>query len=450
MKSATTANTTSAYASERRLWRVSRTVAIATILLVTLATRMYAEGKATVLHTFTGGTDGSYPYASLTADAAGNLYGTTQTGGTFGLGTAFKLSPDSNGHWQFTVLHEFTGGADGGYPLGSFVFDAAGNAFLTASSGGANGFGLVLELSPPANPTLGTLWREKELYSFQGGSDGAIPFGNVVFDAAGNLYGTTSIGGHSHINCLAGCGTIYRLSRTTSGGVHERVLHRFLDAFSEGAEPRTGLVIDAAGNLYGTTYYGGNPSCASNGCGTVFELTLDSGPHLDTLLVFNGTNGAFPRAGITLDGNGTLFSAATSGGALNKGTVFSMTNTSGSWKLGNVYSFDGLNGLEPSGTLALDSEGNLYGTAYEGGANDWGAVFQLIPNADGWTENLLYSFAVSGQGLGANPLDGVILDAAGNLYLTTNQGGDLNYCQPNSGCGTVLEFSSGAAPSKVR
>jgi uncharacterized repeat protein (TIGR03803 family) len=448
MKLARTVNTTRAYSSERRLWNLFRVAAIATVLLMTLAAELHADGKATVLHTFTGGTDGSYPDASLTADAAGNLYGTTQIGGTFGNGTVFKLSPDSNGHWQFTVLHEFTGGADGANPLGSLVFDADGNAFLTASSGGANGLGLVLELSPPAEPASDTLWHEKELYSFQGGSDGAIPFGNVVFDAAGNLYGTTSIGGHSHINCLAGCGTIYRLSPTAGGGVHERVLHRFLDAFSEGAEPRTGLVIDAAGNLYGTTYYGGNPSCASNGCGTVFELTLNAGePQLVTLLPFNGSNGAFPRAGVTLGGNGTLFSAATSGGALNKGTVFSMTNVSGDWKLGDVYSFDGLNGLEPSGTLALDSNGNLYGTAYEGGANDWGAVFQLVPDSDGWTENLLYSFAVSGQGLGANPLDGVILDGAGNLYLTTNQGGNLNYCQPNSGFGTVVEFSA-AAPSK--
>ena len=431
---------------------MARTVVITTVLLVTFAAQVYADGRATVLHTFTGGADGSYPDGSLTADAAGNLYGTTQTGGTFGAGTAFELSPDSNGHWEFTVLHEFTGGTDGGNPLGGLVFDTEGNAFLTASSGGANGLGLVLELSPPADPAPGAAWHETELYSFQGGSDGAIPFGNVIFDASGNLYGTTSIGGHSHINCLAGCGTIYQLSRTASGRVHETVLHRFLDAFNEGAEPRTGLIFGGDGNLYGTTYYGGDPSCASNGCGTVFELTQTSEGklHFETLLAFNGSNGAFPRAGVTFSGTGTLFGAASNGGALNDGTVFSMTNASGSWKFGNLYSFDGLNGLEPSGTLALDSEGNLYGTAYEGGANDWGAVFQLVPSPGGWTENLLYSFAVSGQGFGSNPFDGVLLDGGGNLYLTTNQGGNLNYCQPNSGCGTVVEFSSAAAPSRAR
>jgi uncharacterized repeat protein (TIGR03803 family) len=434
------------------LWTMVRAFVIATVLLLTFAAQGYAEGKAAVLHTFTGGADGSYPDGSLTADASGNLYGTTQIGGTFGSGTAFELSPGSNGHWQFTVLHEFTGGADGGNPLGGLVFDAAGNAFLTASSGGANGLGMVLELSPPANHAPGAGWHVTPVYSFQGGHDGAIPFGNVVFDAAGNLYGTTSIGGHSHINCLAGCGTIYQLSRTAHGGVRETVLYRFQDAFNEGAEPRTGLVFGADGNLYGTTYYGGDPSCASNGCGTVFELTqtAEGELQLETLLAFDGSNGAFPRAGVTFNGTGTLLGAATEGGALNDGVVFSMTNSSGSWKLGNMYSFDGLNGLQPSGTLALDSEGNVYGTAYEGGANDWGAVFQLVPTSDGWTENLLYSFAVSGVGLGANPLDGVLLDNAGNLYLTTNQGGNLNYCQPNSGCGTVVEFSSAATPRRKK
>jgi uncharacterized repeat protein (TIGR03803 family) len=421
----------------------ARATAIGVIAFIMFAAQLHAQGKATLLHVFTGGSDGSYPTASLTADGAGNLYGTTQTGGTYGNGTVFELSPESGGHWQFSVLHEFTGGNDGGSPLGSLVFDADGNAYLTVSSGGVHGLGAVIELNPPEGRAP-SAWKAKLLYSFQGGTDGSTPFGNVVFDSAGNLYGTTSIGGHSHINCLQGCGTIYRLTQTGGGAWREQVLHRFLDAFNEGALPRTGLVFDANGNLYGTTYQGGDPGCGANACGTVFEFGLDAQgePHLQTLLAFSGPDGAFPLAGVTLDGKGNLYTAATFGGSYNEGTVISMTDATGPWKLASLYSFNGLDGLQPSGTLALDTSGNLYGTGYEGGANDWGALFELMPAGETWTENLLFSFAVSGVGLGANPLDGVLLDGAGNLYLTTNQGGNLNYCEPNSGCGTVVEFSA--------
>jgi hypothetical protein len=126
----------------------------------------------------------------------------------------------------------------------------------------------------------------------------------------------------------------------------------------------------------------------------------------------------------------------------NKGTIFAFTLESSKWKFKSIYSFDGLNGLQPAGNLALDTAGNLYGATYEGGANDWGGIFQLVPGENGWTENLLYSFVVSGTRFGANPLGGVMLDAANNLYLTTNQGGNLKYCQPNSGCGVVMKLAT--------
>jgi uncharacterized repeat protein (TIGR03803 family) len=310
----------------------------------------------------------------------------------------------------------------------------------------------VFKLIRPKGRESGAKWEEKVLYSFQGGTDGAIPFGNVLFDAAGNLYGTTSVGGHSHIGCLAGCGTIYELSPRSEGRWHEKVLHRFIDAFGEGAEPRTGLVSDAAGNLYGTTFSGGNNSVgACNtvttlGCGTVFELIPSSTGHwhLKTLRDFNGTDGARPRAGVTLNGTSTLYGATTSGGTNKAGTVFSFTNESGVWKPGNVYSFNGTNGLAPFGNLALDTAGNLYGATYEGGANNWGAIFQLMPSGKGWTEHVLYNFVVSGKRFGASPADGVFIDAAGSLYLTTSQGGNLNDCSPNPGCGTVIKVSTAA------
>jgi uncharacterized repeat protein (TIGR03803 family) len=143
-----------------------------------------------------------------------------------------------------------------------------------------------------------------------------------------------------------------------------------------------------------------------------------------------------------LTADGALFGTTLFGGTDNAGIVFSLTQQSGRWKFGTVYNFDGLDGLQPAGNLAFDTVGNLYGATYEGGANDWGSIFQLVPGPNGWTENLLYSFVVGGKRFGANPLGGVIIDAAGNLYLTTNQGGNLDDCQPNSGCGAVIKLGS--------
>jgi uncharacterized repeat protein (TIGR03803 family) len=438
-------------------------ITVAAALLLTLATQMSFAAPLTaptVLHTFTGGKDGSYPDSNLAADAAGNLYGTTQIGGAYGAGIVFELSPGPNGKWQFSVIYTFTGGTDGGNPLGSLVFDAAGNAYSTTSSGGANGFGVVFELTPPPQGAPAKTWTESVLYSFQGGSnDGAVPFGNVVFDSAGNLYGTTSIGGRTHIGCALpakGCGTIYELSPSGSGssGANswtERILHLFSDAFGEGAAPSAGLVMDASGNLYGTTYDGGNnDECGGYGCGTVFELLPPAAGKkhwiFKNLIDFNGRDAALPAGGLTLNA-GALYGTTNYGGAYNKGVVFSFTQEFGRWKFSTVYSFNGLDGLQPSGNLAFDSNGNLYGATYEGGANDWGSIFQLVPGESGsgeltWTENLLYSFAVSGKGAGANPLGGVILDSADNIYLTTNQGGSLKYCQPNSGCGVVVKLTA--------
>jgi len=400
------------------------------------------QGSLTVLHTFTG-EDGAIPVAGLTADVAGNLYGTTQIGGTFGFGTVFQLARTSNGKLRYTVLYDFTGGADGGNPLGSLVFDAQGNGYGTASSGGASGVGVVYKLSRPT--LFGAQAVETVLYSFQGGSDGELPFGNVVFDAAGNLYGTTSRGGANHVGCFqSGCGTIYELSPTANGPWQETILHAFTDNFGEGAEPRAGLVFDTAGNLYGTTNSGGNNDVCntfnSDGCGTVFELAKNSeGQWKLTSFDFNLSDGGRPEAAVTLDGTGNLFGVTTQGGAFNGGTVFSLTQESGQWKAGHLYSFTQANS-QPSGTLALDSAGNLYGTTYQGGANVWGSVFQLVPRANGWTEHTLYSFPVSGTRTGAYPSDGVFIDGSGSLLLTASEGGNINDCSPNSGCGTVIEL----------
>jgi uncharacterized repeat protein (TIGR03803 family) len=426
-----------------------RTATIAATIIASLffasVPRALADTNVSLVHSFTGGNDGAYPDSNLIADAAGNFYGTTQIGGAFGAGTIFKLNPTPDGKWHLSVLYTFTGGADGGNPLGTPVFDTAGNAYATVSSGGANGFGAVIEITPPAHS--GQPWSEKVLYSFLAGTDGALPLGNVVFDAAGNLYGTTSIGGHGHVGCLAGCGTIYELSPTGNGGWTEKVLHRLLDAFGQGAEPRAGLIMDASGNLYGTTYEGGNNDfCGGLGCGSVFELAAPAPGkkrwQFKNLFNFDATNGALVRGGVTFDAAGALFGTTIYGGSNNAGTVFSLTYETGHWRFRTIYNFNGLDGLQPSGNLAFDNAGNLYGATYEGGANDWGSIFQLVPGDTGWTENLFYSFVISGKKFGAGPLGGVALGADGNLYVTTNQGGNINDCQPNAGCGTVLKLTT--------
>jgi uncharacterized repeat protein (TIGR03803 family) len=422
-------------------------VVIAMGMLLPLASQVCAAQDVSLLHSFTGGSDGSYPDGNLSEDAAGNLYGTTQIGGAYGAGTVFELSPKANGKWHFLLLYTSTGADDGGYPLGSVVFDAAGNAYVTASGGGADGLGAVVELSRPTPADSGQPWNEKVLYSFQGGNDGALPFGDVVFDAAGDLYGTTSIGGRPHIGCppAKGCGTIYELSPVSGGAWKERVIHKLSDAFGQGAEPRAGLVMDAAGNLYGTTYEGGdNLACNGYGCGSVFELVRPpKGKHwgYKTLVDFNESNGALPRGGLTLDGAGSLWGTTTYGGVNNSGIVFSFTEQSGRWTFSDEYNFDGIDGLQPSGNVAFDGAGNLYGAAYQGGESDSGAVFQLIPNGGEWTENVLYDFALTGKKFGENPLGGVMVDSAGDVYMTTNQGGDLRDCAPNPGCGTVIKVS---------
>ena len=417
--------------------------AIITTLFLAITLRADAATDIVLMHSFTGGNDGAYPDDRLTQDASGNFYGTTQIGGAFAAGTIFELSPNRGGKWNLSVLYAFTGGADGGNPLGSLTFDAAGNAYATVSSGTANGFGGVIELTPATQPNKP--WTEQVLYSFQAGNDGALPFGNVIFDAAGNLYGTTSIGGTRHIGCLAGCGTIYELSPDGNGGWTEKVLHRLIDAFGQGAEPRAGLIMDKSGNLFGTTYEGGdNDVCGGTGCGSVFELAKPAPGktrwQFKNLINFNATNGALVRGGVTFDANGALYGTTIYGGTNNAGTVFSLTYEAGHWRFKTIYNFDGINGLQPSGNLAFDAAGNLYGATYQGGANDWGSIFQLVPGASGWTENILYNFVISGKKFGASPLGGVTLDAAGNLYMTTNQGGIINDCQPNAGCGTVLKL----------
>lgn len=367
-----------------------------------------SKSRFSVLYTFGGGSDGAEPYAGLMADRSGNLYGTTEAGGASGFGTAFRLAPDGTK----TILHSFAGGSDGINPYSGVISDNSGNLYGTTYQGGAHGDGTVFEIA--ANGT------ETVLYAFddQSGSDGADPYAGLVRDKHGNLYGTTSVGG-AH-----GQGSVFRIA---SNGT-ETVLYSFNDSSAnDGAAPYAPLIMDAHGNLYGTTTVGG-----AHGQGTVFEIGRDGSEKL--VYSFNDSSandGADPYAPLIMDSNGNLYGTTKVGGANGQGTVFEVA-PDGSEKV--LYSFNdhsANDGADPYAGLISDSRGNLYGTTSVGGANGVGSIFRLAPTG---TETLVYSF--TGGSDGAIPEAGLIRDkilgGKTRLFGTATVGGN--------GEGTIFEI----------
>jgi uncharacterized repeat protein (TIGR03803 family) len=309
--------------------------------------KLDTTGAETVLYRFTGVPDGAHPYAGLVRDTAGNLYGTTAFGGASDLGTVFKL--DTTG--KETVLHSFTG-PDGQYPLASLVGDAAGNFYSTTKNGGSNncsgGCGTVFKLD--------TTGAETVLHYFTGGTDGYYPDARLVRDAAGNLYGTTSTGGDFY-------GTVFKVD--TTGAV--TVLYTFLGP-RDGAHPHAGLILDAAGNLYGTTYNGGE-----FGYGTVFKLDATNAETV--LYSFKALrDGTKTYADLLRDAAGNLYGTTFWGGSSYSGTVFKL-DTTGAKTL--LHDFTGPDGQHPVAGLIRDAAGNLYGTTTDGGAFGRGTVFKI-------------------------------------------------------------------------
>ena len=318
--------------------------------------KLGTTGTETVLHKFrgcctsSGSPDGANPYGGLISDSAGHFYGMSSAGGTSHSGVVFKVG--STGE---TLVHTFTGPpGDGAFPYGSLTRDSTGNLYGTTSAGGASNSGVVFKLD-----TTGT---ETVLYSFKGGADGAFPYGRLLRDSAGSLYGTTPAGGIMSGNCFPyGCGVVFKVDTTGT----ETVLYSFTGGATDGAYPYAGLITDSTGNLYGTTYNGGAGGC-SNGCGVVFKLAPGTGV-LTLLHSFAGypTDGAFPYAGLVRDSTGNLYGTAVYGGASNNGVVFKVDTTDTETVL---YTFTGkTDGGVPRAPLTLDSKGNLYGTAYSDG-----------------------------------------------------------------------------------
>jgi hypothetical protein len=449
--------------SSSRIYVFIRLIALAAII-GSLVSSASAEWKEKVLYSFQGGTDGQLPSGGLIFDKSGNLYGVTSEGGGTSCppgwcGTVYKLSPPAQEGeaWTETVIYVFKGHDqnDGSSPSGSLVADHDGNFYGTTAYGGSGpcellggtGCGTVYELSPPSNP--GDPWTEKVLYSFQGGNDGDLPIGSLVFDKQGNLYGATYFGGGQGTTCDAfyggNCGTIFELSppQSKDGQWTEKVLHSF-GGGTDGALPNGGLVLDSEGAVYGTTFYGGDEKGECDGgetgigCGTVFKLagSGENGRHWTEELIHvfkDGSDGSWPSAGLTLDPAGYLYGATI-------GTVFRLTplaSGTGQWKEEILHEFNS-QVWGPQGALILDRAGNLLGTTYSA-QKYGGTVFQLTkPDCveEKWTFDLLYGF--SGGGDGGQPAASLIPSGDGGLYSTTQNGGSGTACG-FAGCGTVFE-----------
>ena len=327
----------------------------------------HGSWKETLIHNFKG-KDGSDPVASLIFDKKGNLFGTTDRGGTTGCGVVFELSPTLHSDWRETVLHNFVG-EDGCNPVAALVFDAAGNLYGTTTVGGASGQGAIFELSHAD-------WSETVLYSFTGGNDGAIPRGALIFDTVGNLYGTTYYGGGGPcVNYFGNsCGTVFELSPSANGGWTENVLYNF-SATNDPENPAASLIFDKSGNLYGTGVYGG-----TNSEGAVFELTPNSGGGWsETVLYSFGEDGFNPDCSLILDSHGNLY-GTTPAFRASGGTVFELTLSGGVWVEKDLHAFGtGHDGADPHGGVVSDGKGHLFGTTDVGGMQKAGVVFEVTP-----------------------------------------------------------------------
>lgn len=433
------------------------------ICIFMLAVSAAQANTETVLYRFQGSADGNAPVGTL-LQQGDYLYGATIQGGAtcpFGTcGTVYRLGPPvhQNRSWTEDVLYVFQGArfGDGNSPTGGLIADAAGNLYGVTGYGGTGGCillgalvgcGAVYELSPPQH--AGDPWKETVLYSFQGGNDGYLPQGELVFDQAGNLYGTTNFGGAAVCNSFyAGCGTVFQLvpPQQAGGQWTESQLHQFLP-FPDGAQPSSGLVIDRNGALYGTTDYGGiqNSGCtdvAGSGCGTIFSLRQGSGGGWrETVLYrFAGVpDGLIPHsAHPILDEAGNLYGTTLEGGTNGFGTVYELSRAGKTWTETILYNFSySPDGYCPAGPLIFDAAGNLYGTTSYGGPDtpDRGTVFMLQPSGSIWQETSLYGFRYNVHD-GGFPASGVLRSRKNGTLFGTTPAGGRSRCF--DGCGTVF------------
>jgi len=386
------------YSALVRSWisRVSRrpagaVLALPVLLLPLVAVTPAAQAQTfSLLYSFTGAPDGAYPYAGVIEDSSGTLYGTTYWAGAGNEGTVFEL----NSSGAESVLYSFRGSSDGYGPYATVARDGKGNLYGTTPYGGTSYYGVLFEVD--------TAGKETVLHNFADGTGGDVPYGGLLLDKSGNLYGTTAAGGAFNY------GTIFKLSKDGN----YTVLHSFAGPPTDGGNPTIGnLIMDRKGSLYGVTAQGG-----SSGYGAVYRLTNDA--QLAVLYSFSAASGVYPTGTLARDKSGNLYGTTKEGGAYGVGTVWKLS-ARGTEK--TLHDFDGgtTDGESPYPGVVLDAEGNLYGDTYEGGASDYGTVYE-VSNTGEFT--LLHSFT-NYPSDGATPYGSLLLDAQGALVGTTYAGG---------------------------
>lgn len=399
---------------------------LAVVMAVLIGTTMVGVPRAqaqtyTVLHEFTGGDDGGYPQSALVIDRAGNLYGTAVLGGRSGEGVVFKMEHSGSG-WTLQPLYSFYGGSDGAAPWGPLTMAADGSLYGTTLGGGnfqgtyckGGGCGVVFRLRPPASAPKSVIapWDETVLYAFDA-ADGNEPLSpQLLFDQAGDIYGTTQFGGYTD------SGTVFELT-PHGDGWGERVLYQGF-SLANGVQPYSGLIMDSAGNLYGTTSAWG-----PGGDGVVYELSPSQDGYVWSILhaFNNGDDGGLSYGGLVMDQAGNLYGGTVSGGTGDCGVIYELSPSGSSWTFNVIYNLPSCGG-GPYQNLVFDAAGNLYGTAFGDGTGGGGMVFKLTNSNGTWSLTDLHDFSLQSEHF---PVGAVAMDSNGNLYGTTESGGTYDY-----------------------
>jgi uncharacterized repeat protein (TIGR03803 family) len=413
--------------------------------------------RETTLYVFKGDPDGGHPDSQVTF-TGGAFFGVTTVGGVDNLGAVYKLAPPQakGGSYVETVLHSFTGGHDGEYPYYGLTTNKNGDLYGATMGGGDNACGGGCGVAFEMERRVTRPYVERVIYHFRGGSDGRTPSAPPIFTAGGILYGTTQAGGGTGCGG-SGCGTVYALAPNHRAH-NETVLYRFQGG-SDGSAPVAGLITDSTGALYGTTLTGGGSSLCPSGCGTVFKLTpAGSGFSESTIYQFKGgSDGAAPFAGVIEDATGTLFGTTALGGgnypngcqyngeSTGCGSVFKLTPSTSGYTKTIIYAFtDGSdNGAGPWGGVIFGNNGTLYGTTVFGGnANcdfgyQCGTIYELQPSGSDYAYTRLFSFPGFPQTF---PYAGLLLQN-GVLFGTTAQGGVGSCGNSSYACGTVFKIT---------
>jgi len=389
---------------------------------------VHAQSYSVIFGSFNGN-NGSAP-DNVTLDAAGNVYGVTLYGG-MGNGTVYKLTRSGSG-WRFNTLYEFTGHADGSRPGGGLTLGPDGSLYGVTQNGGTRGLGTVYKLQPPSSACKTALcyWTETVLHTFSNTGDGAQPLCNVVFDRAGNMYGTSYGGLYQDF------GTLWELS-PAGGQWTFTVIHVFTDG-ADGGGPIGNLLLDRAGNLYGVTDGGGSANH-----GVAYEFTNGPSGWSETVLhnFGEGNQDGTDPYGLAFDANGNLFGFTSEGGSSEEGTIYELLATNGGFTYSIVYNFQPTPGGVPYSVPIFDNAGNLYGTGQGPGAgNGAGFLFELSSSGGSWNLSVSHTFLGSSGSDGASPQGTMAFDAQGNLYGATLFGGGFSL-NCTDGCGTVWEYT---------